>query len=692
RFREDYGVGKLREPLFPGSDVEEFNVIALRAGYNNSWIHRDAGQRGRGSMIRDQWVRQTMLDMGNSAAGEGFMSHVFINGLYWGLHNICERADASHYSEHNDADADLIDARNGSEYTDGNGTAWNQISGVVNSGDWAKIQQVINIDNYIDYQLVNRYGANQDLKTSGNWRAAGGGAFPSGMPEQMSPWDLFAWDSERTLESQTASSVPLDPMGVRGTLESNSEYQVRLADRVQKHFYGNGALTPAQTEARWEKYASDIDRAIIAESARWGDHRRATPYTRDAEWLTEQTRLYTDYFPVRTTNVLNNLSLLSVAAPIYLVGGSPQVEGLIPAGASLTVTGSGTIYYTTDGTDPRLDGGTISPNATSVASGSTIPISSGALVKARGLSGANWSAVTEGIYLVGPIADSTNIVVSELMYNPAGMDENTEFIELMNISTTDSIDLSLATFSGIDYTFPLGVSLAPGERIVIVKDPIAFATVYNIAGMRIAPGDYGSSLSNDGEEVAFINGLGVDAKRFTYNDVDPWPRAADGDGFTLTLIDPSSNPNHGLASNWRSSVAPNGTPSGSDSVVFSGDPLADNDNDGLNAFLEYALGSIAGDVGASPEAIAAAGTGAFDDGNGGTTDFLTLSYRRNLAADDVMFQVQLSSDLDSWNNAGSEYVTSVSNGDGTETVTIRSLSPMSGLEKEFIRLKVSLTP
>ncbi|MEJ6829426.1 MAG: lamin tail domain-containing protein, partial [Akkermansiaceae bacterium] len=186
RFREDYGVGKLREPLFPGSDVEEFNVIALRAGYNNSWIHSNAGQRGNGSMIRDQWVRQTMLDMGNSAAGEGFMSHVYVNGLYWGLHNICERADASHYGEHKGVDGDLIDARNGSEYTDGNGTAWNQISGVVNSGDWTKIQQVINIDNYIDYQLVNRYGANQDLKTSGNWRAAGGGAFPSGMPEQMS--------------------------------------------------------------------------------------------------------------------------------------------------------------------------------------------------------------------------------------------------------------------------------------------------------------------------------------------------------------------------------------------------------------------------------------------------------------------------------------------------------------------------
>ena len=60
-------------------------------------------------------------------------------------------------------------------------------------------------------------------------------------------------------------------MGVRGTLQGNDEYQIRFADRLQKHFFNGGALTLAATKARWMKYADDLDRAIIAESARWGD-------------------------------------------------------------------------------------------------------------------------------------------------------------------------------------------------------------------------------------------------------------------------------------------------------------------------------------------------------------------------------------------------------------------------------------
>ncbi len=692
RFREEYGASKLREPLFPGSAVDEYNVVALRAGYNNSWIHSNADQRGRGSMIRDQWMRQTMLDMGHPSAGEGFMAHVFINGLYWGIHNLCERGDASHYAEHNGGDADLLDAKNGSEFVDGTSTAFNQIDNVVNTGDWTKIQEVLDIDQYIDYQLVNRYGANQDLKTNGNWRAAGGGPFTSGMPEEMAAWEVYSWDGERTLESQTSTTVPLDPIGVRGTLESNPEYQLRLADRVQQHFYGTGALTPAETEARWMKYAQDLDRAIIAESARWGDHRRATPYTRDVEWLTEQDRLYNTYFPVRTANVLNNLSLPSVAAPVYLVGGTAQQGGLIPLGSALTATGSGTIYYTTDGSDPRLEGGAVSPTATAISSGGVIPITVGSLVKARVRSGTTWSAITEGTYFVGPISDSTNLVISELMYNPAGMEEGTEFVELMNIDQTNAIDLSMATFEGISYTFPLGTSLAAGERIVVIKDPVAFATAYNTAGMNLAPGDYGSSLSNDGEQIALVNALGVDVQRFTYNDARPWPLAADGSGYTLTLIAPETSPDHGLPESWRSSVDLAGTPGTSDADVFTGNPLADADRDGMNALLEYALGSIAGDAGVSPESYLTYGTGIFDDGAGGTTEFLTASYRRNLAADDIIYQAQISTDLVAWSDVGTDYVTAVANGDGTETVTVRSLTPTSDEVRQFIRLKIITRP
>jgi hypothetical protein len=686
RFREEYGANKLREPLFPGSAVEEFNVIALRAGYNNSWIHRDSGQRGRGSMIRDQWVRQSMLDMGNPAAGEGFMAHLFINGLYWGVHNLCERGDASHYAEHHGGDADQLDAKNGSEYVDGNGTAFGQIDDVVNTGDWAKIQQVINIDQYIDYQLINRYGGNADLKTSGNWRAAGGGPFPGGQPELMAPWGLYSWDAERSLESQSSTFVPLDPMNVRGTLENHDDYKIRLADRVQKHFHGDGALTSAATRARWEKYADDLDRAIIAESARWGDHRRAAPYTRDGEWLPEQNRLYNSYFPVRSNNVLNNISLPSVDAPEFRVDGTPQVEGLIPMGSALTVTGSGPIYYTVDGVDPRVDGGAISPSAILVNSGDTIPLSAGALLKARVRSGANWSALATGTFYVGPIANSANLVVSEFMYNPLGSEEGTEFIELLNIDAVIAIDLSSLSFSGIDYTFSLGQSLAAGERLVLVKDFTAFAAAYNTAGIQFAPGNYTSSLSNDGEEIALVDPFGVDVQRFTHNDVAPWPTAPDGLGYTLVLINPDDSPDHNDPLSWRSSVLAGGTPGSDDGDTFSGDPEVDLDGDGLNALLEYAFGSVAGDSGFSQESMVSVGSGVFEGGE----EFATITYRRNLAADDVTIKVQVSQDLETWVDDAVDFVQSSPNGDGTELVTFKAENTIQTIPAQFIRIKVTL--
>ena len=61
---------------------------------------------------------------------------------------------------------------------------------------------------------------------------------------------------------------------------------------------------PKAATARWMKRAAEVDRAIIAESARWGGFRRDPPFTRDQEWLAEQRRLVENYFPRRTAIVL----------------------------------------------------------------------------------------------------------------------------------------------------------------------------------------------------------------------------------------------------------------------------------------------------------------------------------------------------------------------------------------------------
>jgi hypothetical protein len=259
----------------------------------------------------------------------------------------------------------------------------------------------------------------------------------------------------------------------------------------------------------------------------------------------------------------------------------------------------------------------------------------------------------------------------------------------MNISAATA-DLSNLTFAGIDYAFPLGFTLAPDARVVVVKDQTEFASLYNTAGINIAPGDFStSSLSNSGEQIALIDALGLDARRFKYNDKDPWPTSPDGDSYSIVLISPKTIPDHSLPNNWRASTISGGSPGKGDDNSFTGDPNADNDGDGLSALLEYALGSIQGDTRFSPESIPSSGTDLFDDGIGNFKEYLTLTYRRNLAADDILFKVEVSSDLISWEPLRTTAVSSISNDDGTETVIRRSLIPIEDQERNFIRLRVS---
>jgi hypothetical protein len=341
------------------------------------------------------------------------------------------------------------------------------------------------------------------------------------------------------------------------------------------------------------------------------------------------------------------------------------------------------------GLDVRLSG--IAPVGGDVGS-NIVPLTGGAKVCARAFENGEWSALTTGDFLVAPIADASNIVISEIMYNPLGTSEDGEWVELMNISAATT-DLSNLTFAGIDYTFPLGFTLAPDARVVVVKNQTEFASIYNTLGVNIAPGDFStSSLSNSGEQIALIDAIGVDARRFKYNDNDPWPTSPDGDGYSIVLISPETIPDHSLPINWRASTLLGGRPGKGDNTTFTGDPNADSDGDGLTALLEYALGSIQGDAGFSPESFPKSGTGLFDDGIGNFKEYLTLTHRRNLAADNILFEVQVSSDLISWGPLRTTAVSATSNEDGTETVIWRSLTPIEEQERNFIRLRVTQKP
>ena len=369
RFREDYGHDELQFPLFDESPVSRFDSIHLRARYNNSWIHWDQGQRNRASLIREMWMRDTMLAAGEVAAGHGRYVHLYLNGIYWGIYEMHERQDASHFANYFGGEAYQYDATNANAMVDGTRESWQAMQDAVDSLDWDLIQQKLDIDNHIRFTIVNRYGGNQDLKNDGNWRMAGGGLADA-------PWQFYVWDAERVLENvnQRGTAPVSDLLGLLRDLDDIPEYMMRFADIVHEMFFNDGALTPENTAARWMQHANELDVAIIAESARWGDMRpdqgQRQPLERNDEWIAEQQRLLESYFPQRSDVVLGQLRgsfYPATDAPEFLVNGQRQHGGVVLEDDVLTVLNPngnlGTVYYTLDGSDPRQVGGAVNPAA-----------------------------------------------------------------------------------------------------------------------------------------------------------------------------------------------------------------------------------------------------------------------------------------------------------------------------------------
>jgi hypothetical protein len=379
-----------------------------------------------------------------------------------------------------------------------------------------------------------------------------------------------------------------------------------------------------------------------------------------------------------------------------------QAGGPINAGTMLAITnpnpGGGQIYYTTDGSDPRMLGGAIAPAAQLY--GGSILLEGAQTIRARVRTGAAWSPVQTEPYLVdGVAADATNLAVAEFDYRPAapspteesrGFDVRTdfEFVEIMNVGPV-AIDLAGVRFTGgIEFDFAIGEVrwLAPGERAVVVSNRDAFEMRYGapLSALRIV-GEFRNNLSNDGETIVLVDAAGAEIRNFTYNDKNPWPEAADGSGASLVLINPLRNPDHNNPLNWRSSLAANANPGGSDGAQFAGDPDGDDDQNGIGNFLQYALAPSG-----IPPVLPSTAIHPFTVEDV-TSDFMTLTFTRNAAADDVDLRAQVSEDLVTWTGDSEGVFTVVSrveNANGTETITYRLNEPVSANETLFGRLLV----
>ena len=390
--------------------------------------------------------------------------------------------------------------------------------------------------------------------------------------------------------------------------------------------------------------------------------------------------------------------------------------GNVNAGAQVTIVpyagtppttftyATGTIYYTTNGSDPRGTNGT---PAGSVYGGA-LTLNTSQVVKARLYNGGNWSPITSGTFVVNAApASAANLVVSEIMYDPpaataaevtAGYSTNDfEYIELLNVGAT-AVDLTNVAFTdGVLFNFgtanPTLLTVPVGGRVVLAGDANAFALRYGSNPAVKVTGPFSGNLSNGGELVTLVGASAAVIANFTFGTAEPWPvDAHGGTGYSLVLNNPA--PSLGSAyyndgANWRSSGTLNGTPGLANSTPFTGSPTGDTDGDGVKDFFEYATGSNMNSAtsrnlpvtSVAPFTVAAV-----------TQNYLKLDYRRNLAADGVHYSVQYCSDLATWvsDPASVTYVGTHNNGDGTATVTWRTTQPADAAHpRMFLRLSVS---
>lgn len=120
-----------------------------------------------------------------------------------------------------------------------------------------------------------------------------------------------------------------------------------------------------------------------------------------------------------------------------------------------------------------------------------------------------------------------------------------------------AVDLGKWSLDGVEFVFPWGTVVGPGDRIVVASnnDPNIFHAQH--PGVSAA-GYYGGRLSKAGERVSLLDDRGNLVDSVEYSDDSPWPVTPGNDGPSLEMVAPggdSQSPYH-----WRASLRSNGTP------------------------------------------------------------------------------------------------------------------------------------
>ena len=639
KFRSEYGASKLNYPLYGDDAADKFESLQLRMVGHCTPHDWASSRREETQFHKDNWTRSIQRQLsGYGSSPNSKFFHLFINGIYWGMYDVTERPDADYMAEYNGGLPEDYDVIKLLEVKTGTDEAYNYMHDLGHSiydtiltdptenpftGEilyketivtnntrannfYKEMQNRLDIDKFIDYNLLNLYIVNTDWKEN-NWWAARNA-------KQNGKFQFFAWDAEIVLTDagksnqvllfagNSGTNLKYHPIDLNQRLLDVPEYKIKFGDHIQCNCVEeDGILNPENFLASYKSSEQKIHDAATLELARWGDARKLDPlYKTICPSVIDETlqQYEMEVFPNLLNNMLlyygrpggeydlfphyikkirrNNEYILEEVFNFKAVK-YPKLGGEVPVGYQLELTNLNTqynannqivplgdIYYTTDGSDPRNIDGTVSQIATLYEN--PIPIDDYKLIKARVFTDTFkykdlvdktiynlWTAMCPREFF--PKGYYDDLVINEINYHPYISEtvsgSNLEFLEIKNLGKK-TLNISNTKFTdGIKYQFPLGTNILKNGFLLLATDSIAATDYYKVE----VDGQYQGNLANNGELVVFSRPDGVAIDKVKYDDAPPWNVKPDGKGTSLSLyLDIEDKNNNHKPESWGSSA------------------------------------------------------------------------------------------------------------------------------------------
>jgi len=629
-FRKEYGAGKLQYPLFGDEGADQFDKIDLRTSQNYSWSY-DGGFNKYCTMTRDVFSRDLQREMSQPYTRSRYY-HLYINGVYWGLFQTQERAEASFAEtylggakESYDVIKPNIDSDyhgTGVEATDGVLDSWQKVWSIIRRNDYGsnktyfRLQgrnedgavnphypNLVDMDNLIDYMLIIFYAGNFDSPTN-VWSKNRAPKNFFLIYNRTSPdgYKFMIHDAEHSLNTM-ADAGPgtvglyenrvnigfrddnmkmvcsrfsdFHPQWLHFRLAANKEFRLRMADHIYKYFFNNGVMTPEKTTELFLSRAKEISTAIIAESARWGDTQHHPARTKDDDWQWAVDDIVNNYFPYRTNIVLEQLREVNwypkIDPPLFKADDSEIKDNSldVAAGTKLKL-----INPNSRGaiyyTIDGTDPRKVGGGAASTArnGGDDLEITISSTTLLKARIKSSTTWSALHEILLRTDDDKSGLKVTEIHYHPMD-EENISGDEYEFFELKNTSDAAIDLY---DCFFASGIQYSfPSASLIYPGDFMVLASNKNefVKRYKFEPdGEYDAQLNNGGETITLVTAASDTILSVSYNDKSPWPESPDGGG--TSLVPKALNPtgDQNNPANWRASLYINGSP-GRDDVVIS---------------------------------------------------------------------------------------------------------------------------